>query len=113
MFEFETRSREFLLLGMGGHMTHGRDTQSKTRGFMPGAPKPRIRMFLVIDPPQRSIIKDNTSKSDPSVYRLMNFWADADCKFWAMTADLAETGVLNRMLILDDLDRMRREGQIE
>jgi len=46
---------------------------------MPGAPKPRIRMFLVINPPQRSIIKDHTSKSDPSVYRLMNFWADADC----------------------------------
>jgi hypothetical protein len=38
-----------------------------------------LHRMLSINPPQRSIIKDHTSKSDPSVYRLMNFWADADC----------------------------------
>jgi hypothetical protein len=34
-------------------------------------------------------------------------------KYWAMTTDLATSGVLNRMLIEDDLDRLRREGQID
>jgi hypothetical protein len=30
-----------------------------------------------------------------------------------MTTDLTTSGVLNRMLIEDDLDRLRREGQID
>jgi|HubBroStandDraft_4_1064222.scaffolds.fasta_scaffold115716_2 hypothetical protein len=34
-------------------------------------------------------------------------------KYWAMTTDLTTSGVLNRMLIEDDLDRLRREGQID
>ena len=34
-------------------------------------------------------------------------------KYWAMTTDIAECTVLNRMLIEDDLERLRREGQLE
>jgi hypothetical protein len=34
-------------------------------------------------------------------------------KYWAMTTDFAESRVLNRMLVEDDLDRMRATGQIE
>jgi hypothetical protein len=34
-------------------------------------------------------------------------------KYWAMTTEVEVSGVINRMLIEDDLDRLRREGQIE
>jgi hypothetical protein len=30
-----------------------------------------------------------------------------------MTTDLDISGVLNRMLVADDIDRLRRDGQIE
>lgn len=33
-------------------------------------------------------------------------------KYWAMTIHIAESTVLNRMRIEDDLDRLRREGQL-
>jgi hypothetical protein len=33
-------------------------------------------------------------------------------KYWAMTTSIAQSTVLNRMRIEDDLDRLRREGQI-
>jgi hypothetical protein len=34
-------------------------------------------------------------------------------KYWAMTTRLQESRVINRMKIEDDLERLRREGQIE
>jgi hypothetical protein len=34
-------------------------------------------------------------------------------KYWSMTTHEPSSGVLNRMKIEDDLDRLRREGQIE
>jgi hypothetical protein len=34
-------------------------------------------------------------------------------KYWAMTTKIAECTVLNRMLIEDDLERLRAEGQLE
>ena len=34
-------------------------------------------------------------------------------KYWAMTTELRESRVINRMKIEDDLERLRREGQIE
>jgi len=33
-------------------------------------------------------------------------------KYWAMTTALFHSRVINRMRIADDLDRLRREGQI-
>ena len=33
-------------------------------------------------------------------------------KYWAMTTELRESRVINRMKIEDDLERLRREGQI-
>jgi hypothetical protein len=33
-------------------------------------------------------------------------------KYWAMTTRLQESRVINRMKIEDDLERLRREGQI-
>jgi hypothetical protein len=33
-------------------------------------------------------------------------------KYWAMTTELQQSRVLNRMRIEDDLERLRREGQI-
>jgi hypothetical protein len=33
-------------------------------------------------------------------------------KYWAMTTAVWHSRVLNRMLIADDIDRLRREGQI-
>jgi hypothetical protein len=32
-------------------------------------------------------------------------------KYWSMTPHLPSTWIINRMLIEDDLDRLRREGQ--
>lgn len=32
-------------------------------------------------------------------------------KFWAMTTDRAESTIINRMRIEDDVERLRREGQ--
>jgi len=32
-------------------------------------------------------------------------------KYWAMTTDITDCTVLNRMKIEDDLERLRREGQ--
>ena len=34
-------------------------------------------------------------------------------KYWAMTTELRESRVINRMKIEDDLERLRRQGQIE
>jgi len=34
-------------------------------------------------------------------------------KYWSMTTHEPSSGVLNRMKIEDDIDRLRREGQIE
>jgi hypothetical protein len=34
-------------------------------------------------------------------------------KYWAMVKDLADSTIINRMKIEDDLDRMRATGQIE
>ena len=34
-------------------------------------------------------------------------------KYWAMTTQLQESRVINRTKIEDDLERLRREGQIE
>ena len=34
-------------------------------------------------------------------------------KYWAMTTQLGESQVINRMKIKDDLERLRQEGQIE
>jgi hypothetical protein len=34
-------------------------------------------------------------------------------KYWTMTTDLPSTTIINRMKIEDDLDRLRREGQID
>ena len=34
-------------------------------------------------------------------------------KYWAMTTELQESRVINRTKIEDDLERLRREGQIE
>jgi hypothetical protein len=34
-------------------------------------------------------------------------------KYWAMTTHLPSSRVINRMRIEDDLERLRREGQIE
>jgi hypothetical protein len=35
-----------------------------------------------------------------------------DRKYWSMTGFLPWTIIINRMLVADDLDRLRREGQI-
>jgi hypothetical protein len=34
-------------------------------------------------------------------------------KYWSMTPDLAESTIINRMLVSDDLDRLRATKQIE
>jgi len=40
------------------------------------------------------------------------FYPGDGWKYWAMTNDLQASRVINRMKIEDDLERLRREGQI-